>query len=569
MKKLKVLFLFSIFFFVGRIYAKAEIFTEPEKNMNAVCLSRDCTFNILKGMSTEEELYGGYFGEAYINYVDFYVVKGECYLKGEIYGESGTAKIQATMYAENGYFYKYQIHIDDELIFEFTETENQRLTVTLTKEVDLNKVIGYSKSGFHLRYEPVLEYSEGVDRHGIAQHCNDCWDYWDIDVEFVDRLGFSCLYATMYKVNDKYDPNEIHFISESSHPLSMEEIKNSIRISDETEGELENFEILDNTYILDENNYIVPGNYEFTIKAQDAGGNITLQHCYVDVYDLTPPVITGKEKTRSYDFEFKDLTTLFTATDLSGSCKITIIENNYTPNKDKLGDYTLTAKATDPYGNYSTCTTIIHVVDKNPPVIRYRSYVTISTLDEVDLDYFNQYVTVVDGIDGERDVVFTDLDNYLNNKRKPGHYRIQVEASDLSGNVGRAIIKVTVVDSDYPVISTEDYVLIVPNSYVVTKEELIALLEKSGQFSAGVKEVSSNYFNENDPQGEYSLYIKDNDENSYKETLVIAEEEEVDFTPIPKTVKKKDYTIYIIGGVGIVFILGLVILGYRIRKKKH
>ena len=183
-----------------------------------------------------------------------------------------------------------------------------------------------------------------------------------------------------YKVNTGYDENElIHIISDSNNPLTIEEILDSIEIEDETEGIIEEYEVLENEYIV-ENNYIEPGDYSLVLLTRDSYGNTTVFKSYVSVYDVTPPIIEAFPYSISYVAKMTNeqiLGRFKTETD----AKLEIIEDNYSANFNVLGDYTITIKATDPYGNSSTKDVTITVVDDVPPVLTISKNVCISTLD--------------------------------------------------------------------------------------------------------------------------------------------------------------------------------------------
>ncbi len=570
MKKITLILTIFLFLLWGySISLKADVFEgNPVDNRSACMLRPDIKFNVLKGISTEESLENSHFLETYRYDIDDYLIHGEMTLTATIHSDLTTKLLKTTFYVSNSIFYKYQAYIDDYVFYEFV-FEDSKPKITICEELDLYKVIGYTENNFTITSDFTFEFSPGADYHYLDSH-NEPTGYIP-DQEFIEDIGFTSLYAMAYKINDLYETEEVHFITECSNPISFDEIINSLSVEDITDGQVTNISIIDSTYH-PETGCVQPASYTFTIRAIDYAGNTTLQYCTIDVYDSTPPVITGKNLTLMYFHHYtnKDLLNQFTATDLT-ECTIEIIENNYEENHNKPGVYTVTALATDEYGNTATATINVRVNDIFSPIVTTKDEVVVTTQDDYTIDYFRQFIYVEDECDGEiSDFIIIDEEDYMNHKKIVGNYRFTIEATDSSNNTKKTNFYVKVVDPDYPVISVNEYTIVISKDHKITKEEIISILKKTGQISSDNVNLSSQYFEDESPEGIYAMITEEAGEK-YNNKIEIYESEIRDYTPItPKPQNTNNNKIYYIalgiaGGI-LVLIISLSTILY---KKRH
>lgn len=288
------------------------------------------------------------------------------------------------------------------------------------------------------------------------------------------------------------------------NPLSFDQIKSRFTAKDETDGDITSkLSFTDNTYILT-NGKINCGTYSFKVSVTDNAGNTTTKMYYAHVVDYTDPTITGKTINVSYTKQLTEAEkkALFTYSDNYTPTSNLIfrwVEDNYTSTYQNLGAHTLTAKVLDQQGNEASATATINVIDDVAPFMVVPENLKITTLDDLTLDSFRQYVTVTDEKEGNIiDFELTDLDDYLNHKKVAGTYRIKVVASDSAGNTIEKIFPFLNEDKDMPSIKIDpDYIMIVNQGDIITKEQVINYFVATGQLtleeSYGV-EVASVYF---------------------------------------------------------------------------
>lgn len=565
MKKSILFILFAGIFFLKTLFftANAKIFFENQLDNKALFeLTVDKRFNVLEGCKTEKLLEQSSFYIFYYDLIEGHLIEGEMYLDGLITGESGTKRIRATYYVENFKLVRYKVALDETIFYEFIVQEEVP-TITVCEEMNLNDVIGFSSSLFTLSSDFVFDYCASAKINP---------DYIAPDDYEIAYSGFRCIFATTYSTNPIYESKKVHFIIDCENPLTYAQILSSLRITDETEGDIHNVQIIDSTYEETEG-YKTPGEYGFTIIARDTYGNTTVQECLVDVVDITPPVIQGRDERTSYVLYMDDNYFLnrFTAEDSSGIAYIKIVQNTYKGHYGEPGIYTVTAEAADNFGNTARASIRVEVIDDRSPVITIEKNPVISTTVKYTLENFKQFLHVYDQIDGEiTEYEITDLDDYLNHTSIYGDYRFLVEAEDTSGNSIRKEFSVRVIDEDFPVIEVTNYTIVVSEGSILTMEQIKAILVSSGQIQNDDEVIlNSLYFEEENPSGSYNLTVTAGDKVFHNTIDVAAKEEKHDYT-VPSVPKKKNIARYFLIGGGIAAaLLFLCGLGIVIWKKRH
>ncbi len=126
------------------------------------------------------------------------------------------------------------------------------------------------------------------------------------------------------------------------------------------------------------------GFYSCVLKANDSSGNISELPFELTLIDDVAPVITVSvdemNLTPFSNYSQEKILGMFIATDdIDGSTPLTIVEDTYTKNRDKVGDYIFTVSSKDRYGNTSTKTINIRVQDSEGPVFyAKKSFITAS-----------------------------------------------------------------------------------------------------------------------------------------------------------------------------------------------
>lgn len=555
MKK-KIIFICSILFvLLAGFNASAKIFNDDVTDyISSEPLTEEVKFNVLRGVSKNE------FNEStyYYQLEDFligYIVNGYIEVEGDVIGDNSlSAKLFGRYDITNTYDLKYTAKLNDDVIYQMHYNSTDSFyEVLVNKEVDLNRTIGYSPSGYALENFDVSCDGELPVYNGETQYP---------DLEEIGYVKFTSFYTLLYKYETKYLDQKVHFISNILNPLTEQQILSSIKVNDLTDGDDISYQILYSEYDYDNPSV---GEYPITICAIDKSGNATLLDAYVNVVAVDAPKITPKDIRVTYRgfYREQDIKPYFKV-ECNYDYTIELIENNYKDNYSKPGDYTVTAKVTDIYGNYSTATLTVHVVDDVIPRIVY-SKIQVTTLNPYTIDDFKKHITVYDEIDGAiTDYTLTDLDGYFDNVKKPGDYRIRVDASDKAGNSTFSNIYFSVRDTDYPSITVDEYTIIASADHVITREEIIEILVKAGQISdnQNVLLVSA-YFDVENPSGSYSLEVRTDDGVFYDKIEVSVSD---DITPsIVKDNKKFNYLFVLIPSI--IVVLGC--LSFIVYKKKH
>lgn len=555
MKK-KIIFICSILFvLLAGFNASAKIFNDDVTDyISSEPLTEEVKFNVLRGVSKNE------FNEStyYYQLEDFligYIVNGYIEVEGDVIGDNSlSAKLFGRYDITNTYDLKYTAKLNDDVIYQMHYNSTDSFyEVLVNKEVDLNRTIGYSPSGYALENFDVSCDGELPVYNGETQYP---------DLEEIGYVKFTSFYTLLYKYETKYLDQKVHFISNILNPLTEQQILSSIKVNDLTDGDDISYQILYSEY--DYNDPSV-GEYPITICAIDKSGNATLLDAYVNVVAVDAPKITPKDIRVTYRgfYREQDIKPYFKV-ECNYDYTIELIENNYKDNYSKPGDYTVTAKVTDIYGNYSTATLTVHVVDDVIPRIVY-SKIQVTTLNPYTIDDFKKHITVYDEIDGAiTDYTLTDLDGYFDNVKKPGDYRIRVDASDKAGNSMFSNIYFSVRDTDYPSITVDEYTIIASADHVITREEIIEILVKAGQISDSQNVLLvSDYFDVENPSGSYSLEVRTDDGVFYDKIEVSVSD---DITPsIVKDNKKFNYLFVLIPSI--IVVLGC--LSFIVYKKKH
>lgn len=555
MKK-KIIFICSILFvLLAGFNASAKIFNDDVTDyISSEPLTEEVKFNVLRGVSKNE------FNEStyYYQLEDFligYIVNGYIEVEGDVIGDNSlSAKLFGRYDITNTYDLKYTAKLNDDVIYQMHYNSTDSFyEVLVNKEVDLNRTIGYSPSGYALENFDVSCDGELPVYNGETQYP---------DLEEIGYVKFTSFYTLLYKYETKYLDQKVHFISNILNPLTEQQILSSIKVNDLTDGDDISYQILYSEY--DYNDPSV-GEYPITICAIDKSGNATLLDAYVNVVAVDAPKITPKDIRVTYRgfYREQDIKPYFKV-ECNYDYTIELIENNYKDNYSKPGDYTVTAKVTDIYGNYSTATLTVHVVDDVIPRIVY-SKIQVTTLNPYTIDDFKKHITVYDEIDGAiTDYTLTDLDGYFDNVKKPGDYRIRVDASDKAGNSTFSNIYFSVRDTDYPSITVDEYTIIASADHVITREEIIEILVKAGQISDSQNVLLvSDYFDVENPSGSYSLEVRTDDGVFYDKIEVSVSD---DITPsIVKDNKKFNYLFVLIPSI--IVVLGC--LSFIVYKKKH
>lgn len=273
---------------------------------------------------------------------------------------------------------------------------------------------------------------------------------------------------------------------DDARPLSF--FRNYIYAYDETDGD-----ITDNIYIVSDDytpNMDTLGKYEVIFAVEDSAGNETTLVTFINVVDITDPVIQGNtsiaEISYTQTYNISAFKSTLTATDnyyTLTSSNITVLSDDYTPNKDVPGTYDIVFEVTDPSGNQGTFTKQIRVIDDVAPIFSGPTVITKPSNSILAVSEIQAQLTAHDAIEGSKTGQITVLsDSYTGNGNVVGSYDVVFQVQDSKGNKSTHTVTVNVVDNIAPIIYIKDGVsIILKADEVLTREQIISILQVTGQ----------------------------------------------------------------------------------------
>ena len=457
--------------------------------------------------------------------------------------------------------------INDNVIYN-CDFINETPKTTISKEIDLWEYFNVDNIYFSCYPTGHLYYNDN----------SNCENEYYADA---DEIGEGFLIGGIYSKNTKYEDKDLYYVTNIDDPLTQTEILSSVNVEDLTEGNITNKAFIEtNEYILDSEEKIKAGTYKIKLVASDSVGNITVQPAYVAVCDINAPTINTFDKVVEYTDKIDDIDSLYTIYDNSGSYEITEFVDNYSSSYNIVGNHEIIITAKDSSDNYATKTININVVDRKAPVLAIKNVTATTTAPINSIDDLYQYVTCEDEIDKNPKVIIDkDSSDYFSKRTTPGVYKFKVIGKDEYENSIEDYLTITVTDSDFPIISVNDYVIKVNVGEKLTKDQIANILLQTGQISSlDNLELKSAYFDSPDVAGEYDLIVstpdkvfknvisvnKTNSSNQDNNSTII---DTIDYSIPTKNENKDNTNLYIIcASVGIIIILSL---GFVLYKRKH
>lgn len=232
------------------------------------------------------------------------------------------------------------------------------------------------------------------------------------------------------------------------------------------------------------------GTTTLTFTAKDAAGNeASASFDIVVLSDLVAPVLTapaditleaeGPEGVTDTDVASEAVATFLAAAaaldDIDGDISSSITNDLAYP--VALGDTTVTFEVSDVFGNTSTATATITVVDTTPPEIMGTLTGIFTATDEngasadrSDLEAFGNQITAKDIVDGDVEVIADVPDVF-----PVGVTEVAISASDAAGNSVSAVVVITIDDLTGPSLVTTAITVeaIGPNGAPVTELQIL------------------------------------------------------------------------------------------------
>lgn len=421
------------------------------------------------------------------------------------------------------------------LWFEVNAYENSTNYNVYIEDDSVTQLLGIIGSGSSV---PTITHtsSEYMFTERVTIYSDSGWFYDDSEgsstVECTEEqegyLGCMAINAVDY--GDLIAPTidtDLHVISSTDAPLSINEILNMIVVKDETDGDVsENVSLVSTTY--DPYNLVL-GKHPFIVKANDSAGNEAIATFYVNVYDVTDPVIDGiYSYSQSYDdsITLDDILANLTVTDnFDTTLSINLVRDAYTGNEAKVGTYNIVFNATDTAGN--TCddyVVSVTVFDHKAPIITAPDHIECGNDKLLTLPEIQSKISVIDGCDGKLEYTITYYDDYKATYNTVKQYPIKITATDNSGNNTNHTIVLTVKDEVEPkFFIAKDFVISITAGELLTNDMIISFLTQVGEIrKADVDFVQASY---EDSEGEYEVLVFMKDESVYKTSIRVGVQE--------------------------------------------
>lgn len=143
--------------------------------------------------------------------------------------------------------------------------------------------------------------------------------------------------------------------------------------------------------------------------------------------------------------------------EVDGLVEVTIYEDNYTKNYNKLGTFSITFSATDHSNNTAMLTINIKIVDTIKPTLSGQHNMTSHMSNPLTTSQIKNSITATDNYDKNLSTSITlHSDNYSSNTTKEGTFEISFIATDSSNNQSEPfIVRITMIDDIAPTITGE------------------------------------------------------------------------------------------------------------------
>ncbi len=302
------------------------------------------------------------------------------------------------------------------------------------------------------------------------------------------------------------------YIVDIDRPELFCDIISNIKITDNIDGDITN-KALYNTEYPKDNNFteLRVKNYVVNSSISDSFGNTTTFNFAIKVMDLADPIISGDQLYTYKSYSGSDAQTikaLLTAHDnYDGDVtnKITISDDGFSENKDKVGTYYVTYSVSDNSQNITYFTVSVVVTDGKAPEITGDDLISSDKLltDAEILSYF----TAVDDVDG-------DITNkiYIKSNDCPGMikgtYQIVIEVKDNGNNITTKYVGYNIYDNAAPVYWISDMIQ-VSSDVILTESQIVKILIEMGKATNNDSIVlETNYFDNSNVKGEYEIIAR-------------------------------------------------------------
>lgn len=335
-------------------------------------------------------------------------------------------------------------------------------------------------------------------------------------------------YTITYNSLDNYSPvvsGKLNYVTNPQNIITLEQIIANISVIDETDGEIE---LTSNNITLNEyeNNQTTLGNHNIVFEVSDKAGNKATLTITIMVIDTLSPIISGPETVNSYmsnSLTIQDIKNLLSVEDDCDDLKVTDIQikkDDYTENKDKIGEYEIVFSIYDLAGNEGTHQMTINVIDDIKPTITgTSSYQKGSTDLTLTLEKILNDLKIEDNISTlDKSNLNIVKNTYSENFSKVGTWEIILNVKDQAGNTSNDFtIQIQVLDDIAPVFwANNSFFVYVDTSTPLSSSQIGQIAKNIGiidKKATNIQIISNEYEGNETIEGEYQISVLAIDKN--------------------------------------------------------
>lgn len=364
-------------------------------------------------------------------------------------------------------------------------------------------------------------------------------------------------FSSYVSYKSSYLINKGVYIMDYDNRKTLEEVLLEFTFTDNVDDDVI-IDVLENNY-----NYELDqlGLFDVYFSVSDKSSNKIFFNLRIHVVDIVPPTLWGLEVIEAivgekisveqiqYDLRISDNHTKL------NNGQIEIVEDNYTPNYNQVGNFDITFKVQDESENTTYFTTTIANIDNVKPVIEGPIEIFRYLGEEkLTLDDFKNLYSAYDNIDGDLTDNIQILDDY--NENKVGNYKMYVQVIDSSNNEAKYKFYVNVVDGTPPTYTTSDLILTYSQHNSMNQQDIVDWLtsvhEQAGNITILYNEAD---YIEDHSEICYIYYSYTIDDQIYYSKIAVEPESYSQF---------KNIIIYSL----LVIINGAFIITYVLRRRK-
>jgi len=236
------------------------------------------------------------------------------------------------------------------------------------------------------------------------------------------------------------------------------------------------------------------GSYFLYLKATDSYGVTTIKQVEIILEDTTSPIFKIDNITTTdyaHTVYMSDTTSLQTL--INGIVAIDAYDGELTlemvvpafPSFTVPGTHNLPITVTDSSGNVGTLNITVTVADDVLPVINGAVKIVKGKTEILTLSDILATLTATDNVDGSLALELVQ-DGYSGNSGIIGSYLVKYKATDTAGNIKYHDVRIWVVDNQAPAWIINDYFVNLGVNEVMTRAELVSLLQSAGMIGSDI-----------------------------------------------------------------------------------